>query len=440
MHKCIKVAIVGIGTVGTGVVKLLEENKELIEKRVGFPIEIIWLCDIDLERDRGIDLNKYRKTTNYMNVIADSEVDIVVELIGGTTTAFDVIEKAIKNGKNVVTANKALLAERSKEIKELLKSHPVDIGFEASVGGGIPVIKVLKETLAGNKVNSIYSIINGTTNYIITKMERESISFEDALKEAQKAGYAEADPSLDIDGIDAAHKTAILASIAFGKDITVKDVYVEGIRSLDLMDITFALELGYKIKLLSIIKEEDESIDIRVHPTLIPLNHPLAKIEGAYNALSILANYAGHIMLYGKGAGMDPTASSVVADIIDIGRNIVKGSRGRVPLFSFSHERNLRIKPIEEITTKYYIRIMAMDKPGVLSKISGILGEHNISIEAVIQKGRKERGFVPVVMTTHEANEKMVQLAISKIKKLDVVGGSPTIYRIEQIENNSSLA
>jgi homoserine dehydrogenase len=427
---------VGLGTVGTGVTKLIEKNKDLIRKRCGFDIEIGWLCDIDLERDRGIDLSKYRCTTNYMDVIEDDEVDIVVELVGGTGVAFDIIAQALKRGKSIVTANKALIAKRGKELIELLKNSPKsEIGFEASVGGGIPIIKTIKESLAGNRIKSIYGIINGTVNYILTRMEKDNVDFGTALKEAQKKGYAEADPSLDIDGIDAAHKASILATITFGRFIGIEDVFVEGISNIDLMDIKFSLELGYRIKLLAIIKENKGEIEIRVHPTLIPLEHPLAKIDGVYNALSIFADFAGHIMVYGKGAGMYPTASSVIADIIDISRNIKNSSTNRVPIFSFVDEIDVKIKPVEEIVTNYYLRIMAVDKPGVLSKISGILAKQEISIEAVIQKGRGEKDLVPIVMTTHEAKEKSIQKAIEEISSLDIVGGKPILYRIERLED-----
>ncbi|MGB9667417.1 MAG: homoserine dehydrogenase [Thermosulfidibacteraceae bacterium] len=436
MHKCTKIGIVGLGTVGTGVTKLIEKNKDLIRKRCGFDIEIGWLCDIDLERDRGIDLSKYRCTTNYMDVIEDDEVDIVVELVGGTGVAFDIIAQALKRGKSIVTANKALIAKRGKELIELLKNSPKsEIGFEASVGGGIPIIKTIKESLAGNRIKSIYGIINGTVNYILTRMEKDNVDFSTALKEAQKKGYAEADPSLDIDGIDAAHKASILATITFGRFIGIEDVFVEGISNIDLMDIKFSLELGYRIKLLAIIKENKGEIEIRVHPTLIPLEHPLAKIDGVYNALSIFADFAGHIMVYGKGAGMYPTASSVIADIIDISRNIKNSSTNRVPIFSFVDEIDVKIKPVEEIVTNYYLRIMAVDKPGVLSKISGILAKQEISIEAVIQKGRGEKDLVPIVMTTHEAKEKSIQKAIEEISSLDIVGGKPILYRIERLED-----
>ena len=439
MHKCIKVGIIGLGTIGTGVVKLLERNRDIIRKRCGFEIKISWVCDIDLERDRGIDISKYKTTRNYMDVIRDRDVDILVELVGGTTTAFEIVAEAIKNGKHVVTANKALLAERGKEILELLRLNPqVELGFEASVAGAIPVIKVIRESLAGNNIISIFGIINGTANYILTRMERDNISFDIALKEAQEKGYAEADPTLDIEGIDAAHKTAILATIAFGKLVGLKDVYVEGINNIDLMDIRFSKELGYRIKLLAIIKEDREDLEIRVHPTLIPLDHPLANVDGAFNALSILSDFAGHIMLYGKGAGMHPTASSVVSDIIDISRNIIFSSKTRIPTFSFVEVMDRKIKPMGEIVTNYYIRIMAVDKPGVLSKISGILARHEISIEAVIQKGRGEKGLVPIVMTTHEAKEEKVQKAIEEISNLEIVGGKPVLYRIERPLNPNS--
>ncbi|NPA15725.1 MAG: homoserine dehydrogenase [Deferribacteres bacterium] len=435
MGFSVKVALIGIGTVGCGVIRVLEENRKTIESKLGFPLKLKWVCDIDLERERPVSLEPYQKTTDYREIINDEEVDIVIELVGGINPAKSIILDAIKAKKHVVTANKALLAEEGLEILESAKRCGVDIGFEASVAGGIPIVKAIREGLCANDIVKIYGIINGTANYILTKMEKEELTFEEALSMAQEEGYAEADPTLDIEGIDAAHKTAILATLASGEYLSLKDVFVEGIKGLSKEDIGFARDFGYKVKLLSIIKKSGEDLELRVHPTLIPENHSLAKVEGAFNAVSVVGNAVGHTMFYGMGAGMLPTASAVVADVMDIARDISKGISQRVPVINSKVKRGLNIIPIDELTCKYYIRFSAVDRPGVLSKISGVLGKHSISIESVIQKGRREKGFVPVVMMTHEAKEKDVQKALKEIDTLDVVGARTVLIRVEENEH-----
>ncbi len=429
--KPVKVAVVGIGTIGTGVLKVFEENSALIEARVGLPVEVKWICDVDWKRERPVDLSRYRKTSDYREILKDPEVDIVVELIGGTKVAGDLILEAFKAKKHVVTANKALLAERGDEIFAACEEAGVDLGFEASVAGGIPIIKAIKESLAANRIERIYGIINGTANYVLTKMEEERLSFEDALKRAQEKGYAEADPTLDVEGIDAAHKAAILASLAFGGRFSLSDVYVEGVTKVKHLDVLFAKDLGYRIKLLAIMKCLNSEVELRVHPTLIPLDSSLAGVRGAFNALSVVGNAVGHTMFYGMGAGMMPTASAVVADVVDIARDIVAGASKRVPVLSFRRQQNLRVKSMDEIVSKYYLRFSAVDRPGVLSRISGILGSYGISIESVIQKGRKESGYVPIVMTTHEALESKMKAAVKDIDALDIIGNPTTVIRIE---------
>ena len=425
------IGLIGAGTIGTGVIKTLLKNGNLISERIGTRLNLRWICDIDLERDRGVDLSQFPTTTDYREILEDPDVDIVVELIGGTTTAHRIISEAINRGKHIVTANKALLAEKGSEVFPLARERGVEIGFEASVAGGIPIIKAIKESLAANRIKRIHGIINGTANYILTKMEDEQLNFEEALKLAQQKGYAEADPTLDIEGIDAAHKAAILASLAFGALFKFEDVYVEGISKISHLDVTFAKDLGYRIKLLAIIKGDEEEAEIRVHPTLIPQDSSLATVKGAYNALSVYGDIVGHTMFYGMGAGMMPTASAVVADIIDIAKKIASGSTGQNKDLSFPKTGKIRVKPTESITSKYYLRFSAIDRPGVLSQIAGILGKYQISIESVIQKGRKQLGHVPIVMTTHEAEEKRMQAAVSEIDSLPIVGGKTTLIRIE---------
>ncbi|BAT72539.1 homoserine dehydrogenase [Thermosulfidibacter takaii ABI70S6] len=427
----IKIGVIGIGTIGSGVLKTFQLNQNLMERRLGFPISIKWVCDLDFSKAKELDLSVYQKTNNYKDVLNDPEVDIVVELIGGIHPAKEILLEALKKGKHVVTANKALLAEEGEEIFTTAKELNRDIGFEASVAGGIPIIKVLKEGLCANDILRIYGIVNGTANYLLTKMEEENLSFEESLRKAQEKGYAEADPTLDIEGIDAAHKTAILATLAFGSFFGLKDVYTEGISKITHLDVLFAKELGYRIKLLAIIKKSNSEVELRVHPTLIPLDSSMAGVRGAYNALSVVGNVVGHVMLYGMGAGMMPTASAVVADIMDIARNIFSNSSNRVPSLAYSSLEQMDIKSMDNISSKYYLRFSALDKPGVLSKISGILAKYSISIESVIQKGRKEKGFVPIVMTTHEALESSMRKAILEIDQLEIIGSPTTIIRVE---------
>ncbi|MEE9591525.1 MAG: homoserine dehydrogenase, partial [Thermodesulfobacteriota bacterium] len=344
------------------------------------------------------------------------------------------ILKAIEKGKSVVTANKALLSAYGGEIFERAVKSGVDVGFEASVGGGIPVIKALKEGLVANRINSIYGVINGTANYILSEMTHEGGRFEDILKKAQKKGYAEADPTYDVEGIDTAHKLAIMINLAYGASIKYEDIYTEGISGVTSLDIAFAKEFGYRIKLLAIAKEVDGRIEARVHPTMIPADSMLAAVEGVYNAVHISGSAVGSVILYGKGAGMMPTASAVVADVIDICRNIKKGISGRVSPLSYLQENisSIDLREIEDLEVPYYIRFSAIDKPGVLSKISGVLGNHNISISSVIQKDRKIGEVVPVVIVTHQAKERELLAALNDIDKMDVILEKTKYLRIEE--------
>jgi homoserine dehydrogenase len=421
--KLVKVGVIGFGVVGTGTIKILLNQRELIKKRTGIDIILKKVADKDIERPREINLSKEILTTDAWEIIKDPEIDIVVELVGGTTIAKEFIIEALKNGKHVVTANKALLAEQGNEIFEEALQRGLKIGFEASVGGGIPIIKVMKEGLVANKILAIYGIINGTTNFILTKMTNEGIDFQDALSEAQRLGYAEADPTLDIEGIDSAHKITILASLAYGIPLSFNKVYCEGITKITAQDIAFAREFGYKIKLLAITKILDGEIELRVHPTMVPEDYLISKVDGVFNAIYVEGDSVGETLYYGRGAGSMPTGSSVVADIVDI----AKGVNTMPPDFS----EKLYIKPMEEIESMYYFRFTALDRPGVLSKISGVFGEHNISIASVIQKGRSKAGAVPLVILTHKAKEKDVLEALEKIDKLPVVAAKSVFIRVE---------
>jgi len=430
----ISIGIIGFGTVGTGTVKILLENKEIIKERIGFEINLRRIADLDIFRDRDIKLPKSILTSNVDDILSDPETDIVVELIGGIRPAKDFILKAIKNRKHVVTANKALLATEGNEIFTAAHKREVEIGFEASVAGGIPIIKVIREGLVANRIKAIYGIINGTSNYILTKMTEEDVEFSKALKEAKALGYAEADPTLDIEGIDSAHKLAILAYLSYGIPVSYRDIYTEGISRISPQDISFASELGYKVKLLAIAKESDSKIELRVHPTMLPKEYLISKVDGPFNAVYIEGDATGSTLYYGRGAGCMPTGSAVVSDIVDIARNIMKNATGRVPVLTKTL-RNLKIKRMDDVISMYYFRFSALDKPGVLSKISGILGNYNISIASVIQKGRSVGEAVPLVVRTHKAKERDVRKAISEIDRLPVVMDKTVFIRVEGKEN-----
>jgi len=363
----------------------------------------------------------------------DPSIDIVLELIGGYDAAKRLIVEAMAKGKQVVTANKALLAVHGEEIFDMAARHRVDLGFEASVGGGIPVIRALTQGLAGNALLSMYGIINGTSNYILSRMTREGHDFQSVLADAQRAGYAEADPSFDVAGIDSAHKLTIMVTLAYGTPVNFKEIYTEGITHLTPLDIAYAREFGYTIKLLGIAKWQEHDIEARVHPTMIPSGSPVAQVDGVYNAIQLVGDAVGDIVLYGQGAGSLPTGSAVVSDIIDLARNLLTGTSGRVPAASFQQDqrRPLRIRPMEEITSLYYLRFMVVDRPGVLSQIAGVLGQHGISMSSVIQKGRKEGQTVPVVIMTHTAGERDVQSALHEINRMPFISEPTTLIRVE---------
>jgi len=434
--KKIHVGLLGCGTVGTGVARLLLDNRELIRSRVGAEIVLKRVADVDPDRDRGVHFDKGVMVTDARQVVDDPEIDIILEMIGGEGIARDLIMRAIDNGKPVVTANKALLARQGNAIFRAAGQKGVDLAFEASVGGCMPVVKTIRESLAANRIKSMIGILNGTCNYIFTKITHEKSTFAAALAEAQAGGFAEADPTLDVEGFDTAHKLAILSSLAYGMEINFDDIYIEGISAITPLDIEYAEQFGYRIKLLAISKDKGDAVEARVHPTMIPENNILSNVNGTLNALTISADAAGEILLSGHGAGMMPTASAVLSDTVDLARNLIYGSVGRLPLLSFQADRIRRVPvlPVDEIFTHYYFRFSALDQPGVLSKIAGILGEHDISIKSVHQKGRKTNGSVPLVMVTHLAKEADVKKALLKMTSLEAVSARPVLIRIEDAE------
>ena len=432
MSKDINVGLIGFGTVGSGTVKLIQDNEGLIRNRLGAGLVIKKIADLDIETPRVVSVDKGVLTTDANEILNDPEIDIVVELMGGYEPAKSFILRAMRNKKHVVTANKALLATHGNEIFGVAGKEKVNMGFEASVGGTIPIIKTLKESLVANNIKSVLGILNGTANYILTKMTDEKKAFDAVLKEAQEIGFAEADPTYDIEGIDTAHKLAIILSLSYGKNVRLDDIYREGITAVSPQDIEFAGELGYKIKLLAIAARREDSIEARIHPTMIPFDHILSNVNGNFNAIHIEGDASESVFLHGQGAGMMPTASAVVSDLVDIARDIAKGIWGRVPLRSYMDDEidDITLLPMDDVLANYYFRFSVVDKPGVLSRISGILGKHNISISSVIQKGRKLDGAVPIVMTTHKSRERDVQTALLEINKLDIVCKDTMLIRI----------
>ena len=433
----INIGLLGCGTVGTGVARLLLEKNDIIRSRVGVPMILKRVADIDTTTDRGIRFEPGVMTADAKEVIADPQIDIIVEMIGGETIAKDLILAAIDSGKHIVTANKALLASHGNTILRAAAEKGVDLAFEASVGGCMPIIKTIRESLVSNNIRSMIGILNGTCNYILSKITDDGSAFEDALAEAQASGFAEADPTLDIEGLDTAHKIAILSALAYGMEINLKDVYTEGISHITPLDIEMAGQFGYRIKLLAISKDNGDNVEARVHPTMIPFDNMLSNVNANLNAVTIRADAVEDILLYGRGAGMMPTASAVLGDLADIGRNLISGATGRVPLLSYQMKniRPVPVLPISKIVTHYYLRFSALDKPGVLSKISGILGKNQISIKSAYQKGRKTNGSVPLVMLTHSAREADVSKAMQEIESLDVVSKKPVVIRIEDQNN-----
>lgn len=425
-----KVGILGFGTVGAGVADCLLNNADVIAKRTGIKPVLAGIADLDITTDRGIRIPAGLLTTDASELI--HRVDVVVELIGGTTVAKKFILQALGEGKSVVTANKALLAEHGEELFAAAEKSNADLYYEASVGGGIPIIKSLREGFVGNRIERIYGILNGTCNYILTRMEREEIDFAPVLKDAQQLGYAEANPSLDIDGFDTAHKAAILAALAYGKWFGMDPVYVQGIRDVTLADIKFAGELGYKIKLLAILKQDNGNIEIRVHPTMIPKRTQLAMIDEVFNGVMVTGDYVGDTLFYGRGAGRNATASAVVSDIVDIGLNIKDAKPRRIDSFREGIQFKNVVK-MDEVRSRYYLRIQVLDVPGVLSKVTAILGENSISISSLVQREGQSQNNVSLLIITHQTLEKHVKAAISQINALSDVRDTVKLIRIEDI-------
>ena len=434
--KPIKVGLLGIGTVGAGTFNVLKRNQEEIRGRAGRAIEIVMVADLDTERARTLTNGECEVVNDANLVVNHPDIDIVIELIGGYGIAKDLVMKAIANGKHVVTANKALLATHGNEIFKAAQEKGVMVAFEAAVAGGIPIIKALREGLTANRIQWIAGIINGTTNFILSEMRDKGLDFNTVLKEAQRLGYAEADPTFDIEGVDAAHKATLMASIAFGIPIQFDKAHVEGITKLQATDITYAEQLGYRIKLLGIAKRTEAGIELRVHPTLIPAKRLIANVEGAMNAVLVQGDAVGATLYYGKGAGAEPTASAVIADLVDITRLATADPGHRVPHLAFQPDAmsTLPILPMAEITTSYYLRMGVADQPGVLADVTRILADSSISIDAMLQKEPAEGATqTDIIMLTHQTKEKNVEAAIRKIEALATVMGEVTKIRLEEL-------
>ena len=434
--KPINVGLLGIGTVGGGTYTVLKRNAEEIARRAGRPIQIVAVADKDLELARKVTGEACRLTDDAFSIVSDPEIDIVVELIGGYGVAKDLVLKAIENGKHVVTANKALLANYGNEIFAAAQKKGVTVAFEAAVAGGIPIIKALREGLTANRIEWIAGIINGTTNFILSEMRDKGLTFDVVLKEAQRLGYAEADPTFDVEGVDAAHKLTIMSAIAFGNPMNFSKAHIEGISKLEAADIKYAEQLGYRIKLLGITRRTTEGVELRVHPTLIPTRRLIANVEGAMNAVLVKGDAVGPTLYYGKGAGAEPTASAVIADLVDVTRMHSADPEHRVPHLAFQPDAmaDLPILPMSEVVTSYYLRMRVEDKPGVLADITRILADQQISIDAMIQREPDEgEEQTDIIILTHKTREKNADAAIAKIESLVVVKGKITRLRLEEL-------
>lgn len=429
--KTINIGIIGLGTVGTGVVKILQKNQKIIQDRVGALLSVRKIADLDLTTDRGITLDPSLLTTDAQELITDPSIAIVAELIGGQEPASTYLQQAIAHGKHVVTANKALLSARGEEIFRAACEHQVEVGFEGSVGGGIPIIQAIREGLAANRITMIFGILNGTSNFILTKMTDEGKEFDEILSEAQALGYAESDPFLDVSGYDTTHKLSILLSLVYGQQFHPEEIHTEGITRISPLDIMFAKEMGYRIKLLAIFKDDAGQIEARVHPTFIPADSLISHVKGAYNAIFVTGDAVGSTMFYGSGAGMMPTGSAVVSDIIRIARTILHAKSHQISPPVARSERAVTLKDRQQIRSKYYLRFSATDRPGVLSQISGVLAKYDISISSVIQRGRRNEGAVPIFMLIHEALEADVTRALQEIDSLPVTLDQTMVIRIE---------
>jgi homoserine dehydrogenase len=424
----LSVAVAGLGTVGAGVVRMLRDNADIVSARAGRPVAVTAVSARDRGRDRGISLSGLHWYDDPVALASDPSVDVVVEVIGGAEgPARALVQSTLAAGKPVVTANKALLAVHGGELAALAERHNASLAFEAAVAGGIPVIKALREGLAGNRITRVSGILNGTCNYILTTMRERGREFADVLAEAQKLGYAEADPSFDVDGVDAAHKLAILAALAFGSPVAFDDVHIEGIRSVSALDIAFANDLGYRIKLLGIARRTELGIEARVHPCMVPAGSPIAQVDGVLNAVVADGDFVGQVMLQGRGAGAGPTASAVVSDLIDV-------ARGRItPVWGAAGTAlsNLPSAPMGAHTGPYYLRLMVFDRPGVIADVSAVLRDHGVSLESMLQRGRSPGEAVPIVLVTHDTGEAAMRAALAQIENLDAVLEKPAMIRIE---------
>jgi homoserine dehydrogenase len=435
--KPINVGLLGIGTVGGGTFTVLKRNEEEITRRAGRPIRIATVADKNLARAREVAGEGVRLVEDAYAVVTDPEIDIVVELIGGYGIARELVLAAIENGKHVVTANKALLAVHGNEIFAAAQKKGVMVAFEAAVAGGIPIIKALREGLTANRIEWLAGIINGTTNFILSEMRDKGLPFAEVLKQAQALGYAEADPTFDIEGVDAAHKATLMAAMAFGVPIQFERAYIEGITKLDPIDIRYAEQLGYRIKLLGIAKKRSDGVELRVHPTLIPAKRLLASVEGAMNAVVVQGDAVGTTLYYGKGAGAEPTASAVIADLVDVTRLHTADPEHRVPHLAFQPDQleDLQVLPIAECITSYYLRMKVMDKPGVLADVTRILADHGISIDAMLQREPEEgEQHTDILLLTHQTVEKNIDAAIARLEALAEVCGKLTRLRLETLD------
>jgi homoserine dehydrogenase len=430
----VRAGLIGFGTIGTGVVKLLQRQQHQIDQRLGAQLRLTRIADIDLETDRGVELARGVLTSDARALLADPTLDVIIELMGGYEPARRFVLEAIDNGKDVVTANKALLAVHGREIFGAAERAGIDLGFEASVGGGIPIIRVLKEGLAADRNRAVYGIVNGTSNYILSTMTNAGGEFSEVLRAAQAEGLAEANPTYDVDGIDAAHKLTLLIQLGFGVRVRLEDIPTAGIREVSQLDISYARDFGYVIKLLAVAKQERAGLEAWVQPAMVPRNHLLADVNGAVNAIAVQGEALGSSMYLGLGAGMMPTATAVVADLIEVSRNRLHGSRGRVaPLgYPLAKQRRQRVKRLGELTSEFYLRFMVRDRPGVLARIAGILGRHQISIASVIQRGREAGAGVPIVIRTHHAREDSLRRALRSIDRLPVMRGKSASIRIAE--------
>ena len=429
--KRIGVGLVGLGTVGQGVAELLTDSESPIKAKTGVQLELVKVCDVDLDRPRDVAIDKELLTSRLEDILEDESIDVGIELIGGIGTAKTVVEKLLRAGKHVVTANKALLASHGAELFELAGSLGRQIRFEASCAGGIPLVGALENGLVANRIHGLKGIVNGTCNYILSCMHQKNESFACALAQAQEAGYAEADPTLDINGMDSAHKLAILAGLAFGTKVKMDDIHVEGIDKVSQIDLSFAEELGYVMKLLAIGQVQEAGVSLRVHPGFLPKGSLLAQVSGAFNAVSVYGHATGETLYYGMGAGRGPTASAVVGDLVELARN-PNGQRSEA--LSKWTRRELPMVPIEDISSRYYIRVTALDVPGVMANISGVLGEKDISLSSILQHESEPAKPVPVVIMTHLAKEGSVREALAKIGELDEVSEPPVCIRV--VEEN----